>query len=143
MTASDSPTRIEARLAALAATPASRSAPATSPRRAAAAEARGEGREKVYRSGRLQISPNASIACVVLDLSRGGARVQYDPARIGLPEFLSLEFDASGVIKRARVIWQKDNFAGLAFLDPTRKVFGERSSPFPALDQASTLRRER
>jgi hypothetical protein len=126
LTDSGGNSRIHARLAALAATPASKDAPATARR---ATESRTEPREKVYRFARLVLSGDRAVKCVVLDLSRGGARVQFDNFGAGLPEYVVLEFEASGVSRKARVSWERDHVAGLAFLDPSRRVFGNRLTP--------------
>ncbi len=127
MTAPSAPSRIQARLAALAATPASRTAPppAGRPRQ----DLRQDPREKVYRFARLVLSGEASVECVVLDLSRGGARVQFNNFGAGLPEFVTLEIAVSGTSRRARVQWTRDHQAGLAFIDPSRRIFGTRISP--------------
>lgn len=123
MTASGNQSRIHARLAALAATPASRVAPAAINR---IDEARTDSREKVYRFARLILPGAVSVRCVVLDLSHGGARVQFDGCGAGLPEYVTLEFDASGVSRKARVAWERQHLAGLAFLDSSRQIFGTR-----------------
>lgn len=121
----DAQARIQARIAALAATPASKSAPAII---ANAKNSRAEPREKVYRFARLALPGGNSVKCVVLDLSRGGARVQFDSFGACLPQFVTLEFEASGVSHKARVAWERDHTAGLAFLDPSRRAFGTRSN---------------
>ncbi len=131
MTAPSAPSRINARLAALAATPASKTAP---PAISTRENLREEPREKVYRFARLVLTGEASVKCVVLDLSRGGARVQFDSIGAGLPEFVTLEFEASGITRRARVRWERDHQAGLAFIDPSRRIFGTRANP-PARNQ--------
>ena len=119
--------KIEARLAAIAARPASAFIPPISHKQKS--EDRSEPREKVYRFGRLRLATGAAISCVVLDLSRSGARVRFEDAAEGLPELVTLEFEASGVAKRARVAWERDKMAGLQFLDPTKRIFGHRMSP--------------
>jgi hypothetical protein len=126
MTATGAQSRIHARLAALAATPASKTAP---PEVRSVEELRGEPREKVYRFARLVLTGEMSVKCVVLDLSRSGARVQYDNFGAGLPEFVTLEFEASGISRKARVRWERDHQAGLAFVDPSRRIFGTRARP--------------
>ncbi len=126
VTAPGAQSRILARVAALAAMPASRTAP---PAAKSGEELREEPREKVYRFARLALGGEASIKCIVLDLSRGGARVQFDPFGAGLPEFVTLEIEASGVARKARVRWERDHRAGLAFIDPSSRIFGKRSNP--------------
>lgn len=125
MAASGGQSRINARLAALAATPASKIAPATINR---IEEARADAREKIYRFARLILPGAASVNCVVLDLSQGGARVQFDGFGAGLPEYVTLEFEASGVSRKARVAWERQHMAGLAFLDGSRRIFGTKFS---------------
>ena len=138
MTSPGPQSRIHARLAALVATPASKTAPpAGRPRE----DARAEPREKVYRFARLILGKESFVKCVILDLSRGGARVQYETFGAGLPEFVTLEFDASGIARKARVQWERDHQVGLAFVDPSRRIFGTRIAPPvrrrpPAIDSA-------
>ena len=134
MAAPGAPSRIHARLAALAATPASKTAP---PAVKTVEELREAPREKVYRFARLVLAGEAFVKCVVLDLSRGGARVQYDNFGAGLPEFVTLEFEASGIARKARVRWERDHQAGLAFIDPSRRIFGTRANP-PARNRFRT-----
>lgn len=135
------PSRIQARIAALAATPASKTAPPVTKSRE---ELRDQPREKVYRFARLVLAGEACVKCVILDLSHGGARVQFDNFGAGLPEFVTLEFEASGIARKARVRWERDHQAGLAFLDPSRRIFGTRANPrarngFLAIDSASAI----
>lgn len=125
MSDSGGQSRINARLAALAATPASKSAPSTSNR---IEEVRAVSREKVFRFARLILPGAATVKCVVLDLSQGGARVQFDGFGAGLPEYVTLEFEASGVSRKARVAWERQHTAGLAFLDGSRRTFGTKFS---------------
>ncbi len=119
-------TRFGARLAAIAARPASAIAPPIA--RRLINEGRDEHREKVYRFARLRLPDNGVLNCIVLDLSRGGARVKVDGCAEGLPEYLMLEFEASGVTKRARVAWEREHTVGLQFLDPSQRIFGCRAA---------------
>lgn len=125
MAESGGQSRINARLAALAATPASKGAPATINRKD---ETRTHARAKVYRFARLVLPGSASVNCVVLDLSQGGARVQFDGIGAGLPEYVTLEFEASSISRKARVAWERHQMAGLAFLESSKQVFGTRFS---------------
>ena len=54
--------------------------------------------------------------CIVRDIGVGGARVALEGA-VSLPSDVTLRFDYSGVAKIARVAWQNDLEAGLAFVD--------------------------
>lgn len=128
---SDPALKIDARLAAIAARPASAEIPPITHNRKRTD--RTDLREKVYRFGHLQFPSGAVISCIVLELSRGGARVKFEEAAEGLPELVTLEFEASGVCKRARVAWERDKMAGLQFLDPTKRIFGVRA---PSVKQA-------
>jgi hypothetical protein len=118
--------RIGERLAGIAARSASVVVPPIVSRKPQ--QDRGEPREKVYRFARLRLPDDGVINCVVLDLSRSGARVKFESVGKGLPEYVVLEFEASGVTKRARVAWERDLVAGLQFLDPTQRIFGCRPS---------------
>lgn len=104
-------TRIAERIALIAAKPAVEFAQETRPAR----NGRLEERRPVYRFARLILADRFELNCVIIDMSDSGARVRFDGASDGLPEYLLLKLEASGVTKRARVVWQRDHSAGLSF----------------------------
>jgi hypothetical protein len=66
------------------------------------------------------LGPDAMIACTVKDISTGGARIALKP-QMDLPETFELFIAAHDLqVRRARVCWRKDGYAGIAFsLDDT------------------------
>ncbi len=80
-------------------------------------------RVPVYREGRLILTGGSQLRCVIVDLSRNGARIELDGAS-GLPEFVSLKVVATDEVRRARVAWTRENTAGLSFAMGQRGEFG-------------------
>ena len=75
-------------------------------------------REKVSIEAHLFLrgeKPTA-IPCRVVDLSEGGARVKV-AVRYGLPSQVFLVKDEGEIIYECETIWQKNQKAGLMFLD--------------------------
>lgn len=110
------------------------------PPRARRESDRGEARFCVYRHARLILAGGAEIPCTIVDTSENGARVQLDGAG-ALPDFVILKVAATGNARRARVVWKRDNSAGLSFkteqgprfaAPPPRKL--TKASPSPAND---------
>jgi hypothetical protein len=101
--------RLNQRIAAIAA-----ARPLTVPTPKRHEEIRREQRKAVYRFGHLQLSDRSVLNCIVKDVSRNGARITLEGA-ISLPEMVILKIDLTGERRRARVAWQRDREAGLAF----------------------------
>lgn len=72
-------------------------------------------RDAVFRPAKLFYAKNVFVRCVVRNLSPAGAQVIMEGA-VPLPPEVSLKFEQNGVIKKARIAWQEDNLAGLAFV---------------------------
>lgn len=80
-----------------------------------------EERKPVFRSGRVIVNANLQSQCVIRDISDHGARIVLDGA-INLPEIVILKISQLGISKKARVAWQDELTAGLAFIaDVTRQ----------------------
>lgn len=80
-------------------------------------------RVPVYREGRLILTGGSHLRCVIVDLSRNGARIELD-SESGLPEFVSLKVVVTDEVRRARVAWTRENTAGLSFVMGPRGEFG-------------------
>lgn len=112
--------RIAQRLATLSA-----AKPLTAPPPAKkSASSRSEERRKVYRHGKLVISGQVDIDCMIVDWSANGARVLLQGAA-ALPEYLTLKVIATGEWKRARVAWRSDSAAGVSFRIEQAVRFGQ------------------
>ncbi len=95
--------------------------------RGTAANERVATRACVYRNGRLAVTGGAEINCIIVDTSATGARVQLDGAA-NLPDFVTLRIVATGAWRRARVVWRRDNAAGLSFSVEQRVSFGSATA---------------
>lgn len=106
--------RIGQRLAAIKS-----AAPAVSDARIPEPKRRGpparETREPVFRPGKIYLSKTDYVRCVIRNVSGGGAYLHLEVCQ-PLPEIVVLRFDQTGVIKKARVAWQRETEAGLAYL---------------------------
>jgi len=89
---------------------------------------RKEPRRAVYRHGRLTIAGGVKIDCIIVDVSEIGARVELDGAS-SLPEIVLLSTVMTGEKKRARVVWRRENTAGLSFLIESKSCFGNAKAP--------------
>lgn len=79
------------------------------------ADRRASVRKKVMRPARVYINERQSlIDCTILDLSEGGAKLEFG-SRPMLPRTFDLQMQ-SGSIHRCEVRWAKDNFFGVRFL---------------------------
>jgi hypothetical protein len=80
------------------------------------ADRRSSVRRKVMRAARVLITERQSlIDCTILDLSEGGAKLEF-ASRPMLPRTFDLQMQ-NGAIYRCEVRWAKDNFFGVRFLD--------------------------
>ncbi len=74
-------------------------------------------REPVFRPGKIFLSKTHNVRCVIRNVSATGAYVHMDNTH-PLPERVVLHFTQSGLVKKCRVVWQKEVEAGLEFIDP-------------------------
>lgn len=101
--------RLGRRLAAISAAPPVRFEAPPAPREKRVAE-----RRVVYRFARLLLPNRTVLACIVRDLSTTGARIVIEGA-VTLPRKVIMKIDQTGETRRALVVWQEENVAGLAF----------------------------
>lgn len=80
------------------------------------ADRRAQPRKKVRKIGRVLYNDSqAMIDCTILDISEGGAKLEFANRQV-LPRIFSLQLD-DGSVTRCEVRWAKDNFFGVRFLD--------------------------
>ena len=77
-------------------------------------ERRAETREAVFREAVLTIEGYYNVRAIITDISTGGARIEF-ASRIDLPSRIVITEPLSGLKRWARVAWQNDGAAGLAF----------------------------
>ncbi|MGQ0533059.1 MAG: PilZ domain-containing protein [Caulobacteraceae bacterium] len=73
-------------------------------------------RQPVFRNGVLIFDDGERLSVVIKDLSDGGVRVEFFVNR-PLPATIMLSEPTLKLRRRARVVWQSDGAAGLAFSD--------------------------
>ena len=99
-------------------------------------------RFSAHHPAQILLGPEAMIPCTVKDISTGGARIELKP-QMDLPETFELFIAAHDLqVRRARVCWRKDGYAGIAFsLDETeaaQALAAPELSPFEVcLEQAA------
>jgi len=74
-----------------------------------------EVRASTFKPGKIFLNKTDYMRCVIRNTSDGGAYVQLEGAA-SLPAVVVLRFNQTGVVKKARVAWQRDLEAGLAYL---------------------------
>lgn len=72
-------------------------------------------RQAVFRQGALILANNERLRVALKDVSTTGARVEYF-TRQDLPDEVILVEPTLRIKSRARVVWQREGVAGLAFL---------------------------
>jgi len=80
-------------------------------------ERRGASREAVFRESVLTIEGCYKFRASITNLSADGARIAF-VIRIDLPSRVMITEPLCGRKRWARVAWQSDGAAGLAFLEP-------------------------
>ncbi len=92
------------------------------------AEMRADKRRAIFRFGTLILADQSQISCIIKDISENGARISVESAD-ALPDRLILKLDYTGVRRRARIAWRRDQEAGLSFaLEEAPKSF-QRNKP--------------
>ncbi|GJL93331.1 MAG: hypothetical protein DHS20C04_29900 [Hyphococcus sp.] len=86
-----------------------------------------EVREPVFRPGKVYLSKTDHLRCVIRNVSDGGAYVHLEGVH-PLPAIVILRFDQTGVTKKARVAWQNETEAGLAYV---KDLTPDREGPNP------------
>jgi hypothetical protein len=72
-------------------------------------------RQSVFRQGALILADGEKHPVAVKDISATGARIEYFVRR-ELPAFVTLVEPTLRIKSRARVVWQREGVAGLAFV---------------------------
>lgn len=80
-----------------------------------AGDRRREPRARVFRRGSIILDDRRSIACVIRDISPGGARLSLQVS-LPLPEQFSIELIDTRKVRRAVRRWQRGNEAGIQFV---------------------------
>lgn len=75
---------------------------------------RAEDRQSTYKFGRVRWQGGGDLACIVQDMSRGGARVKLQGAYV-LPPTVVLSIAEMAFRRECQVRWQDNDVAGLAF----------------------------
>ncbi len=73
-------------------------------------------RQAAFRQGALILADGEKLSVALKDISVTGARVEYFVRR-ELPDIVILVEPTLRIKSRARVVWQRDGIAGLAFAD--------------------------
>lgn len=79
-----------------------------------------EKREAVFRPGKIYLSKTDQVRCVIRNVSDGGAYVHLEGMQ-PLPPIVMLRFEQTGIVKKARVAWQHEIEAGLAFMKDMKR----------------------
>lgn len=73
-------------------------------------------RQALFRNGALNYGDGHRMAVIIKDLSDRGARIEFF-VNLNLPELVVLSEPTLRLRRSARVVWQTDGAAGLAFVD--------------------------
>jgi hypothetical protein len=96
-------------------------------------ERRQQPRSRVYYGGTVAFNDrNSTLACLVRNFSRLGARIEFEDAAL-VPDEVDFEIERKGIYCSARMIWRDRFAAGLMFL-------GVNDSSVIPLDWARKLR---
>jgi hypothetical protein len=87
------------------------------------ASKRKESRQAVFRQGKLTVTGGVRLDCIIVDTSPNGACVGLDGAS-SLPDLVTLKNLLTGESRRSRVMWRRDNAAGLSFQVERQYPFG-------------------
>lgn len=90
-----------------------------------------EHRKPVFRLATLFTAPTAAVRCIVHDISDSGARVVMEGA-FTLPPEIVVKFDYNGELHGARIAWQENDEAGMAFMTKNLPFRPAKRKPSPA-----------
>ena len=97
-------------------------------------ERRQQSRSRVYYGGTVAFNArNSTLACVVRNFSRFGAKIEFENVAL-VPDDFDFEIDRKGICCSARMVWRDRFTAGLVFSGAS-----ETSGVIP-LDWARKLR---
>ena len=68
----------------------------------------------VFKAATLMLAEDATLPCIVSDLSNHGARLQL-PSTADLPDKFDLTFDTGRTLRKCRVAWQTPTNVGVSF----------------------------
>jgi hypothetical protein len=86
-------------------------------------------RERTFLPARIKFGDGAlSTQCTVTQLSSVGARLNIS-ASISMPDRFDIEIPQRGVSSRARLVWRKDDQAGIEFDAPDGASASEAGGP--------------
>jgi hypothetical protein len=77
-------------------------------------ERRRERRQKVLRQGKVMLTEWVAVDCLVRDLSRGGARLEF-AGPVSLPSAFQLRLVSADLTIPAAPAWQRRGEAGIRF----------------------------
>ncbi len=77
-------------------------------------KSRNSDRKTTFRFGRVTCTNREEYTCILRDLSETGAKLVFE-GEVALSPQVTLRIEQTGEYKRARVVWQKEREAGLAF----------------------------
>ena len=105
-------------------------------------ERRQHPRNRVYYAGMVAFNArNSTLACVVRNFSRRGAKIEFENSAI-VPDRIDFEIERRGLSCLARLVWRDHNAAGLTFSNvqgTVQETVRETSEIIP-LDWARKLR---
>jgi hypothetical protein len=79
------------------------------------ADRRASQRKKTNAIGKVMLNDNVTLLdCTILDLSDGGAKLQFSGRQV-LPRTFIMQLP-TGSVMRVEVRWAKDNFFGVRFM---------------------------
>jgi hypothetical protein len=92
------------------------STPASPPPNKPSPEERRMARERTFLPARIAFGENGALStqCTVTQLSSAGARLNV-PASVTLPDRFDIAIPQRGFNSRARLVWRKDDHAGVEF----------------------------
>jgi len=77
-------------------------------------EKRASQRHRVFKGGKITFE-NRGFACVVRNISSGGAAIDLDHP-VALPQAFTLAIAQDNVVRQCRAVWRSDKRIGLAFM---------------------------
>lgn len=80
------------------------------------AEQRRAPRRRVYFGARIAFDENATLDCIVRDMSEDGARLAANCAGVGLPDRFSLFIAKQRATYDAALAWQREDDMGVRLL---------------------------
>jgi hypothetical protein len=82
-----------------------------------AADHRRDHRQRALKAAKVVLSDWTNVDCTVRDLTKDGARLVF-AAATSLPKEFRILVMSSGIIRPARLLWQRGLSAGITFTGP-------------------------